>query len=369
MLLADAKTHLRELSVLHGIRYLNTQRTTELTPINFLEECKGILNTDISVANNILDIDEHNFCTIKENGYKLARLILEKLPNINGNSKLLWVGNQENTVHPKDIVIDDYEISLKEDSYILENMGMYKFLNYLTGSNFSSGQLHGLEDFAKKEHEDWFQYAWNKFIRSANGWHMQDKKGKISTVTIQDLNATLSYDGKIQFIPNALDITFCKFSKLVPNKIIEKTFSKWIKENLDKDEAYTQLKKKCAETAGEKIVNLLNQKIQNSREGLMKLLRIYPQRYYYGKTTGSTVELLKIPAQNEFDNVFEIVAINFKVPKSQLNIYTTVRNKNTQEELVFRNEIRYTHGQLNGKPEAKLYYERGNNISVIYGTM
>lgn len=48
------------------------------------------------------------------------------------------------------------------------------------------------------------------------------------------------------------------------------------------------------------------------------------------------------------------------MPKSQLNIYTTIENIETKSKLVVRNELRYSHGQFNGTPEAKMYIDNGS---------
>lgn len=61
--------------------------------------------------------------------------------------------------------------------------------------------------------------------------------------------------------------------------------------------------------------------------------------------------------------------IDYEVPESQLNIITTIENTETGDILQLRNELRYSHGQFNGIPEAKLYIHNSLNqesLSKIY---
>ena len=93
---------------------------------------------------------------------------------------------------------------------------------------------------------------------------------------------------------------------------------------------------------------------------MYSLFRIEKQEYYYAKTTNKTIEVYKIPSQSEFKTKVDITNIRSSVPKSQLNIFTTIENIKTNEKLVVRNELRYSHGQFNGTPEAKMYIDSGS---------
>ena len=65
-----------------------------------------------------------------------------------------------------------------------------------------------------------------------------------------------------------------------------------------------------------------------------------------------------------------ITAINkiwIEIPKSQLNFYTEIINKNNGSKIIFRNELRYSHGQFNGTPEAKCYIDRNAcDLTTMY---
>ncbi|MBD3793835.1 MAG: hypothetical protein IE889_06695, partial [Campylobacterales bacterium] len=76
--------------------------------------------------------------------------------------------------------------------------------------------------------------------------------------------------------------------------------------------------------------------------------------------TNNYLEVYRVPSREEFSSKIKIVDIGWSVPKSQLNILTVIENTETQESLIFRNEMRYSHGQFNGTPEAKMYIDTGS---------
>jgi hypothetical protein len=77
------------------------------------------------------------------------------------------------------------------------------------------------------------------------------------------------------------------------------------------------------------------------------------------------VEIYLVPSKRDFEEETFIKDISFKVPAHQLNIYTIIQNKNTKQEIEFRNELRYSHGQFNGTPEAKFYISKGD-MATLY---
>ena len=95
-------------------------------------------------------------------------------------------------------------------------------------------------------------------------------------------------------------------------------------------------------------------------KSLHKLFRIEKQSYYYAKTTIQGIELYKVPSESEFSTKIKIIDMYSSIPQSQLNIYTSIENTLTKQKLVLRNELRYTHGQLNTAPEAKQYIAEGS---------
>jgi hypothetical protein len=86
-------------------------------------------------------------------------------------------------------------------------------------------------------------------------------------------------------------------------------------------------------------------------------LNVFPKQLIY-----------KVPSSQEFANFINIKSINYSVPRSQLNIITEIENKSTGNILTLRNELRYSHGQFNGTPEAKMYYDdqQSTGLEVFY---
>ena len=60
-------------------------------------------------------------------------------------------------------MIGQYGFSLKEESFILKNMGLYQLLNTLTGSNYKKG-LHVFETFVPEEYNEWFSCTWKLLL-------------------------------------------------------------------------------------------------------------------------------------------------------------------------------------------------------------
>ena len=74
--------------------------------------------------------------------------------------------------------------------------------------------------------------------------------------------------------------------------------------------------------------------------------------------------MYEVPSKDKFSENTFIEKIRFSVPNSQLNFHTTIRNKINNKSITFRNEIRYSHGQLNGTPEAKFYIDSGELLTI-----
>lgn len=140
------------------------------------------------------------------------------------------------------------------------------------------------------------------------------------------------------------------------------------REELESNDNYNAKKKSCAIAATAALANELNSNL-NYNAGLPRFLRIHNKEYYYAKTTSSGIEIFKVPAISAFGNDIVIDSIVSSVPDKQANILTTIENKKTGKTLVLRNECRFSHGQFNGTPEAKMYYEHGGSLEVIYETI
>jgi len=133
-----------------------------------------------------------------------------------------------------------------------------------------------------------------------------------------------------------------------------------------KDLLYEKLKKECSLRAGENLKDFVRNNLNLDGKKLLEIFQIYDKPYYYGKSSG-TVHIYEVPSNDECE--IELVDIEIKVPQSQLNVYFTfkISNDNGSNDVVFRVECRYSHGQLKGIPEAKLYYtDNVNHLQNLY---
>ena len=374
--MADLKTHLRELSVATTIGILKKSLNYSLEdlyiPKKFYLIAEAVIDNDISSAYDIYE--QKNFAgelqQIISNGYKLGLAIFNcpefKIAN---SDTITWVGNNTQKDDPTDITVGNYRFSLKEESFILENMGLYKLLNCFTGSSYTRGR-HIFKDYAHEEYEDWFSVTWNemlKILQDAHSWNFQ-KNNTCSEIKITTSVHFNYYKNDILEATSTIPIN-CNlsiFNQKTSSKTREKVFSKFINRELQYNRSYNEAKNKCALVAAEAVAKELNDNL-NYSSGITRFLRFYDFEYYYAKTTLSQVEIFKIPAAKFFTDNIVVDSIKASVPESQANILTTIRNTTTNKTLTFRNECRFSHGQFNGTPEAKLYYENDmDTLDVIY---
>lgn len=366
--MADIKTHLRELSVAAGIvyriSYKNPKELFQLTPKQFYQFLQSIISNNISNASNILDIAYFNadHYSIIENGIRLGEKIVD-LEICDSYNRILWLGADTQKNDPIDLIVGNTGFSLKEESYILENMGLYKYLNLLTNSKFSRG-LHVFEYFAFDEYNEWFRYTWNSMLNRIHDEWIFNNGRYTSKILIQDSVVKLIIDDKVISSLPATQLTINEYTKYTNSKSREKVFAKWINNEISNDPIYLSLKSNCSNFAGERLCSFVLNNLNPIN--LARLLQIYNTEYYYAKTTSKKLSIYHVPNIHEFVNEIKITDISYSVPTSQLNILTTITNQNTGNSLIFRNECRFSHGQFNGTPEAKMYYERGNDLSVIY---
>ncbi len=376
--MADIKTHLRELSVATTIGLLKDGIAFEHSDLydskTFLAYAKSVVLGDLSGAENLksMEIFSGVFREIVDNGYALGKAIFNNSSfSIPKEAKIIWQGNDTKKEDPVDIVVGEYGFSLKEESFILGNMGLYKLLNCYTGANYK--HRHIFSDYARSEYEKWFDVTWKKLLSvlcENNGeWHYKNEvKRKDCMITLRDKRVILEYlvDGKLDsqsVLP--YDCSLTTFEMVTSSKTREQVFSKLINVCIDGDEEYNEAKRNCAIAASEALAKELNQKLRYDA-GLPEFLRIHKQAYYYAKTTKLGIEIYKVPAVSEFGKALVIESICGSVPDKQANILTTIKNLNTGKTLVLRNECRFSHGQFNGTPEAKMYYEHGGSLEVIY---
>ncbi len=381
--MADVKTHLRELSVATMLGLFHRKipfRMDDLyQPSKFLEYAHMVVSSDISSAENLRSGERFSkeLSQIFDNGYRLAYLIYHS-PHFKfkPDDKIFWLGNDTQKEEPADISFGEYDFSLKEESFILENMGLYKLVNCYTGTKYK--KRHIFKDYALKEYRNWFNVTWNEmicFLKQRDGvWTYQKPDGKKSgKIILTSQGVTFEYYQnsalkKKSSLPEVC--TLEKFEKCTSSVTREEVFSKFIRAELDPNKAqsnanYLHAKRVCAQAAANALAEELNSNL-NYSAGLPRFLRIHESSYYYAKTEDSGIAVFRVPDINEFGHDIIIESIKASVPDSQANILTTIKNTKTGERLVLRNELRFSHGQFNGTPEAKLYYASGNSLLAIY---
>lgn len=376
--MADIKTHLRELSVATTIGLLKDEIPFALEDLydsrSFFNHAQNVVTGDLSSAKNLVFQPSFNgeLRQIVDNGYRLGKTIYE-MPyfQINRTDTITWQGNDTQKEDPVDITVGSYGFSLKEESFILENMGLYKLLNCYTGSNYK--KRHIFSDYARREYETWFEITWNELIRYLlahnHVWTYDNSaKKKKSSITLDGRAVRLQFwqAGNLA-AESALPIgcTLRIFEGSTTSKTREEVFAKFIHQNLDGNDAYNTAKKRCAVAATQALAKELNDNLDYGA-GLPRFLRIHEKEYYYAKTTSSGIEIFRVPSRSDFGDNIYIESIVSSVPDKQANIVTTIRNRKTGKKLILRNECRFSHGQFNGTPEAKMYYEHGGSLLVIY---
>ena len=369
--MADIKTHLRELTVATTVGLLKSGASTDVTQLydskEFFRLASAVVSNDISSAQNLLDypVFTGELRDIVNNGFKLG-VAIYKNPHfkITRSDLIYWLGNNTQKADPVDVQIGQYGFSLKEDSFILKNMGLYQLLNHLTGSNYARG-LHVFRDFASNEYDAWFAYTWKLLIDTLTPnkvWHygLAPKQAKIAIV---GSFVELSYMGYVSRVPVGIS-TNAEFMDYTTSLTREKVFSRWINKGMGFDPTYTKLKKICAETAGAVVSGFINDHFAPAH--VYDFLQILNHEYYYAKTTYAETTILRVPGKKDFNSVIQFLGCRYDVPFSQLNIITQFQNKNTGKILEFRNECRFSHGQFNGTPEAKMYVVYDTPLSELY---
>ena len=373
--MADIKTILRELSVILGYilaKYKLTfsEETIDVkTYLEFIRKyCKNVneCNFEIQKIEALPDLKVHK--RILKNGLNLGKSLYEKL-NLDGD--IYWLGSTVKSVYPFDIKIGEVGISLKEDSFILKNPSFASYLNSLVQPEVSFETVHVFRKFSSIEFSNWYKYTYNKLFEEFKihkfGKQIFIYKKRGTYISIGKFGLIFGSNDKKIEIGYSEKLSEIKLNSKLGGFLFEHTISKWIKENLEnKDMKYEELKKKCSLSAGENLKSYINDNLNLDSNKLLELFQIYKESYYYGKSAGS-VHIYRVPSSSELK--IDLLKIEVKVPKSQLNVYFTFKiSKNKKfSNVVFRVECRYSHGQLKGVPEAKLYYtDNVNHLNDIY---
>ncbi len=368
--MADIKTHLRELSFAVTVGLLKSSTSfcyaDLLDSRVFYGHAAGLIDNDISVGANILNIGRYTgeYADIVANGVKLGRAVYENPHfHITPQDKIIWLGNDTHRGNPVDVQVGRYGFSLKEDSFILHNMGLYELLNCLTGSAFPRG-LHVFSHFALAAYDLWFDYSWRKLVSrlEIGEWRPQGR-GHCSSARLEGTQVVLCHDGITSRVPRSIS-TYEQFMAHTLAATREKVFSKWIHEALTRDGEYLRLKKACSLEAGEQVCRYIQE--HYSPHAMHRFFQIDDTEYYYAKTTSSETTILRVPNRASFPNRIRLKECRAEAPVSQLNIISVFENIHTGKCITFRNECRFSHGQFNGTPEAKMYVEKNTSLAELY---
>ena len=376
--MADLKTILREVSVILGYilakyKLTFTEDTLDVkTYLGFIRKyCKNVneCNSEIKKIEELKDFVIHK--NILKNGLTLGKLLFEKL-NLDG--EIYWLGGNVKSKYPFDIKIGETGISLKEDSYILKNPSLASYLNSLMQPKVPFKTVHVFRTFAPEEFTKWYNYSYKKLFENFSSKKLNEvifkydkrrtfiKKGKSALIFGEKANEV-----KVGIDENLDELAL---NSRLGGYLFEHTVSKWIKDNLEKkNKEYEKLKQECSLKAGENLKSLVIKNLNLDKKKFLKIFQIYDKAYYYGKSSGN-VHIYEVPSNKDYN--IELFDIEIKVPISQLNIHFTfkISNKNGENNVVFRVECRYSHGQLKGIPEAKLYYtDKANHLQNLYTTI
>ncbi len=375
--MSNIKTTLRELSVMYGIHVALSGDRGVPSEEKFIEVLSRYLSRPQKqlVSSFAFDFHTHAQAVILENGMVLGKTIANTF-NLSTQVNLKWRGRLTQDRMPIDLVVNNFLFSLKEESFILENMGLYKLVNLLTGSDFKRGELHIFKKFARDKYEAWFKTTWELLRDFAEDkkdgviWRYKGgsynsriiKKGKKIILNYQNGGDVNSKEYPLKPSP-----TITEYNKGSTPLLREKVLAKWIRQKIANIDEYIAAKRDCAITAGEALEKYVNNNFKKRR--LARLLQIYDKEYYYAKVVNQNPKIYQVPKLADFENVYVVENMRYVVPISQLNFHTIIRNIKTNAQLELRNEIRYSHGQFNGTPEAKLYYARGDRLDVIYNPL
>jgi hypothetical protein len=299
---------------------------------------------------------------------KRTAMALIAVFHISRHHQIEWLGCNNQNDEPIDMIIGNLKLSLKESSFILKNMSLSRYVWIITGINVGRA-FHIFKRFAPNEYEEWFRFCWIELRRSLKDEEYRyAKEGYVSRIWRQGREIILEVsrdNDSTAKLPDSDRVTLKNFEEKTTPDIREHVFSKWIKQKLQSREDYEDIKKKCAVAAAHAFAEYINRNKKADNKSLLEFLRFCDDEYYYVKNSGR-VEIFKVPRISQANHVVRIVDIRPSVPRSQPNILTRIENCETGKILTIRNELRFSHGQFNGTPEAKMYYESGSSLEVVY---
>ena len=171
--------------------------------------------------------------------------------DVNGIPRVIWEGLNTQSGEAVDLIINELRFSLKEDSYILENMGLYKLMNSIMGRNAYSRGLHVFEEFAPAHLNKWFDITRDlllicddfPFITEGRDYESSVDLEKNGTLRLAYLKPFKKVQSQIADFTNC---SYTRFEKSTTSLTREKVFAKWLKETVENLDEYKAAKKACA---------------------------------------------------------------------------------------------------------------------------
>ena len=368
--MADIKTSLRELSValIIGIKIKDLQiAINELYhPKTFIDTVLKVVNNDIGNAIKIASLEkfDDSLKIIITNGFKLGNCIYScNKFAFNVNDQIIWTGSLNRKYGVIDLIIGKYFFSLKEESFILKNMSLTNLLNALTNKHLTN-PINVFTKFATNEFNEWFRYSWISFVNylQSHQSFIHQNNDYFAKATIANNKVIFEYNDDKLITPTTIN-DFQTYMQFTNTKIREKLVAYWIFHHLRKDKTYRKLKQQCNYVAGAKLTRYINQNYCISN--IHTFLQIFPFTYYYAKIEKRIGKIWEVLGITKVNCKLQFIEAAFKAT-NQLYLITRFCNLNDNTVLTFYNECRYSHGQFNGTPEAKLYVDKSTCLDNLF---
>lgn len=244
-----------------------------------------------------------------------------------------WVGDNHDYA-PADVSVNGELWSLKDKSDILKNQSPGTLLNTITDSQEYSRGFHLLDTFASEEN----LAGLNRAITFYDADHPEQAFGQYDSYSTWRANSKNDQKRLSRYIRDAS------------------------KTNNALRQAMAEVKTHINNAAAERMMEVIS--VHPYSEIHAGNLLGVEREYFYAKINhDNSMETGYVPSQDEIDEHVTITDIRY-TSGPQLNLFIHYMNKR-EEELVTMSEIRYSHGQFCGVPEAKMKVYSGNLLTFV----
>lgn len=315
--MSKEKTYITEISM--GMGFLD--------PAEESKTIKNVSEADMNFYTSLLPNHLELSQTFLDLGKSIKKHLLEK-----GTAcqDVKWMGKKRITsVAAQDLEVDSISISIKEESNVITNGSPFKIIDQLT---------RGIIDRKTKVRQNWFLT------------HAKEELESYYKICATMLNYEI--------------LEFSDFAK--KPKVVRKLFSKQVRElHQNKNEAvllaYSLLCKKVSEQSA----LIFNQNLLTNPSEILtvlipELFRIDDKSYLIAGIENANPFVLESPSLEAWKEQYQVlsaVAKSNDKNQPEIDLEFSFKNKVTQEvfTLELKIEIRWSHGKLNGNPEAKVY--------------